>query len=353
MSLLEFSTKWSKSRLTAKPYMDFMQFARIDDGTWLSTSENFIRYWKYQHNMYQTESLRYNLFLDSELIAMLDASVCLIKELHHVKIQCDSDGSTYAAYVSCLINTASQYDSAPFTMTAMEIIQSTPKLLEPVLSDMNSQTDLFDFCFGDTMAHGESQLTVSIDITGSRVGPSCCEYKPFLPLYQCGYQSTPHVKLKDIQGGFSYYGAISSYGDQQSLVLWSLLNVKHCYVLMNDLYCSVLCDPRSHTDSVVDCLDHGEECTELPPMLDWNCNILQLHFTWLQTNVVKACLSYVLPCIVRNAASINTLVKSFVRFSSPKLERMSVRPYEEQPKSMMPVSSEPAIQDHQFGFNSA
>ena len=107
------------------------------------------------------------------------------------------------------------------------------------------------------MAHGESQLTVSIDITGSLVGLSFCEYKPFLPLYQHGYQLTPHVKLKDIQGVFSYYGAISSYSGQQSLVLWSLLNVNHCYIHMNDLYCSVLCDPRSHTDSVVDCLDHG------------------------------------------------------------------------------------------------
>ena len=67
--------------------------------------------------MYQTESLSYDLFSDSELITMLDASVCSIKELHHVKIQCNSDGSTYDAYVSCLINAASRYDSAPFTMT--------------------------------------------------------------------------------------------------------------------------------------------------------------------------------------------------------------------------------------------
>ena len=96
---LEFSTKWSISRLTAKPYIDFMQSARIDDGTWLSTSENFILYWKYKHNVYQTESLRYNFFSDSELIAMLNATVCSIKELHHVKIQCDSGGSTYDAYV--------------------------------------------------------------------------------------------------------------------------------------------------------------------------------------------------------------------------------------------------------------
>ena len=100
MSLLKFSTKWSKSRLAAKPYMDFMQSARIDNGTWLSTSENFILYWKYQHNVYRTESLRYAFFLDSELIPMRDATVCLIKELHHVKIQCCSDGSTYDAYLA-------------------------------------------------------------------------------------------------------------------------------------------------------------------------------------------------------------------------------------------------------------
>ena len=76
-------------------------------------------------------------------------------------------------------------------MTEMEIIQSTPTLSEPVLSAMDSQTDLFDICFGDSMAHGESQLTVSIDVTAQCVGPSFCEYEPFLPLYQCRYQSTP------------------------------------------------------------------------------------------------------------------------------------------------------------------
>ena len=57
--------------------------------------------------------------------------------------------------VSCLIDAASQYDSAPFTMTEMEIIQSTPTLSDPVLSDMDSQTDLFDFCFEDSGSWGE------------------------------------------------------------------------------------------------------------------------------------------------------------------------------------------------------
>ena len=93
-------------------------------------------------------------------------------------------------------------------MTEMEIIQSTPTLSDPVLSDMDSQMDLFEFCFEDSMAHGESQLTVSIDVTGRCVGPSFCEYEPFLPLYQHGYQSTPHVKLKDIHGLYSYYKVI-------------------------------------------------------------------------------------------------------------------------------------------------
>ena len=81
-------------------------------------------------------------------------------------------------------------------MTEMEIIQNTPILLEPVLSDIDSQTDLFDFCFGDSMAHGESQLAVSIDVTGRCVGLSFCEYEPFLPLYQCRNQSTPHVNSR-------------------------------------------------------------------------------------------------------------------------------------------------------------
>ena len=53
---------------------------------------------------------------------------------------------------------------------------------------------------------------------------------------KCRYQLTPHVKLKDIQGLYSYYGAISSYSDKQSLVLWSLLNVNNDYILMDDLY---------------------------------------------------------------------------------------------------------------------
>ena len=73
------------------------------------------------------------------------------------------------------------------------------------------------------------------------------------------------------------------------------------------------------TDSVVDCLDHGEECTELPPM-DCDCNILQLHFIQLQSNVVTARLSCALPCTVRNAASVNTLVESFVNIPSHKLK---------------------------------
>ena len=54
-------------------------------------------------------------------------------------------------------------------------------------------------------------------------------------------------------------------------------------------------------------------------------------------NSISACLSCALPHIIRNAASINASVESFVSISSPKLKRMSVRPDEEQPKSMMLV----------------
>jgi len=98
---------------------------------------------------------------------MFDMAVCSIKELHDIKVQCDLDGSTFNAYVSHLINAASQYDSTPSPKTAMEIIKSTQTLLEPLLSDAVSQTELSDFCFGDSMAHGESQLTVYDDFMQS------------------------------------------------------------------------------------------------------------------------------------------------------------------------------------------
>ena len=142
------------------------------------------------------------------------------------------------------------------------------------------------------------------------------------------YQLTPHVKLKDIQGLYTYYGTISSYGDQHSLVLWSLLNVNNDYILVNDLYClltallfdghSLICDPRSHTDSIIDCLDHGEECTELPPM-DCNYHVMQLFFTWLQTDVVKMTLAETMQhaCI-----PLNSILRKHYKSPHPALNVM-------------------------------
>ena len=73
--------------------------------------------------------------------------------------------------------------------------------------------------------------------------------------------------------------------------------------------------------------------------------ILSVSLVWVQLpsagnsvlGRVQACLSCALPHTIRNAASVNALVESFVSIRSPKLKQMSVRPYEEQPKSMMPV----------------
>ena len=167
------------------------------------------------------------------------------------------------------------------------------------------------------------------------------------------------------------------------------------YILVNDLYhlptallfdgCSVICDPRSHTDSVIDCLNHGEECTELHPM-DCDYNVLQLCFTKLQTNGVMMTLAETMqhackplnttlrkhykspdpalnvmkhnelaymdatwldaPTVdhevtddhdLTGAASVNASVEFFVSIPFPKLKQVSVRPYEEQPKSMLLV----------------
>ena len=64
-------------------------------------------------------------------------------------------------------------------------------------------------------------------------------------------------------------------------------NVNNDSILMNNLYCllnaipfdgcSVICVPRSHTDIVVDGLDHGEENTELHIECTSECTELCIH----------------------------------------------------------------------------
>ena len=66
---------------------------------------------------------------------------------------------------------------------------------------------------------------------------------------------------------------------------------------------------------------------------------------------VQVCLSCALPCTMRNAASINPSVESFVSITSPKLKQMSVRPYEEQPKSMMQVCQSLLLTMHESSIN--
>ena len=64
-------------------------------------------------------------------------------------------------------------------------------------------------------------------------------------------------------------------------------------ILMNNLCCllnaipfdgrSVICDPRTHTDNVIDCLDHGEGCTELQIEYTSECTELCIYSSVVQT----------------------------------------------------------------------
>ena len=77
-----------------------------------------------------------------------------------------------------------------------------------------------------------------------------------------------------------------------STKMWSPSNANDDSVLMNNLCwllkalpfdgCYLICDPRSHTDSVVDCLDHGEECTELHIECTSECAELCIHSSVVQ-----------------------------------------------------------------------
>ena len=103
--------------------------------------------------------------------------------------------------------------------------------------------------------------------------------------------------------------------EHQSAVSMIKLGYTSCSSAYSDLGFCCYGEPDSSTDSCVYGLDPVS----------------------ITGNSISACLSCALPHIMRNAASINTLVESFVGIPSPKLKQMSVRPYEEQPKSMMQV----------------
>ena len=86
-------------------------------------------------------------------------------------------------------------------------------------------------------------------------------------------------------------------------------NVNDDSLLMNNLCCllnailfygrSVICVPRSHTDSVVDCLNHGEEYTELHIECTSECTELCIHSFVVQIKEMN--------CFV-NAEDVDTYV---------------------------------------------
>jgi hypothetical protein len=115
--LQEHHLKFTKASLSPVEILGYITSAKIGDGSWHGTAENFILNWQEQICLYERLTPTSGHFSDEQKLTMLQTAVHPIQELHQVKAtaalikvhtQKDLD---YNAYYSLLLSTASNYDS--------------------------------------------------------------------------------------------------------------------------------------------------------------------------------------------------------------------------------------------------
>jgi hypothetical protein len=115
--LQEHHLKSTKASLSAVKILGYITSAKIGEGSWHGTAENFILNWQEQTHFYEQLTLSSGHFSDEQKLTMLQTAVQPLQELCQVKAtaallkvhtQKDLD---YDAYSSLLISTASDYDS--------------------------------------------------------------------------------------------------------------------------------------------------------------------------------------------------------------------------------------------------
>jgi hypothetical protein len=103
----------TKASLSSVKILGYMTSAKIGDGSWHGTAENFMLNWQEQIRLYE----RCGHFSDEQKLIMLHTAVHPLQELCQVramaallKVHTQKD-LDYDAYSSLLLSTASDYDS--------------------------------------------------------------------------------------------------------------------------------------------------------------------------------------------------------------------------------------------------
>jgi hypothetical protein len=116
----------TKAALTSTKILSYITSAKLGDGPWNGTTENFILNWQKQVCQYERLVPLSGHFSDEQKLSMLQTAVHPLQELHHVKAtaallkahtQKDLD---YEAYSTLLLSAATDYGSKHRLITGRE-----------------------------------------------------------------------------------------------------------------------------------------------------------------------------------------------------------------------------------------
>jgi hypothetical protein len=107
----------------ANKIVEYLTSARINDGSWHGSMENFIIHWQNQFRLYECLVPAASHYKDKQKLAMLQVAVHPIWELRHVKIMAlllkqanRGKDITYNEYIQLLSHAASDYNNSQIGM---------------------------------------------------------------------------------------------------------------------------------------------------------------------------------------------------------------------------------------------
>jgi hypothetical protein len=107
----------TKASLSSVKILGYITSAKIGDGSWHGTTENFILNWQEQIRLYERLTPTSSHFSDEQKLTMLQKAAHPLQELRQVKATAallkvhTKQDLDYEAYTSLLLSTASDYDS--------------------------------------------------------------------------------------------------------------------------------------------------------------------------------------------------------------------------------------------------
>ena len=116
-ALMAHHLKSTKASLNSIKILEYITSAKIGDGSWHGTAENFVLNWQEQVRLYERLVPLTDHFSDGQKRVMLQTAVHPLQELRQVKATAEmlkvhhGKDIDYDAYVSLLLSCASDYDS--------------------------------------------------------------------------------------------------------------------------------------------------------------------------------------------------------------------------------------------------